>query len=33
MGGLSSSSWGMKSDGGLKVLEGDVANKFDALDV
>ena len=33
MGGLSSSSCGMKSDGGRNVREGDVASKFDALDV
>jgi hypothetical protein len=33
MGGLSSSSCGMKSEGGLKVREGDVARRFDALEV
>ena len=33
MGGLSSSSCGMKSEGGRKVLLGDVARRFDARDV
>ena len=33
MGGLSSSSWGMKSEGGRNVRDGDVASKLDARDV